>query len=155
MQTWLPFFPENTKMINAFVGFVEINGTVHYMLGGKPLYCHDKDDRNVFRFVIALLVKNESCTIKELSDALGVPRKNIERYAKAYRDHGASHFFERKETRGQCYKMTPEKITAIQSDLDRGSSIYRTALNQDISESAINYHIKKGNLKKKLLSQEQ
>jgi hypothetical protein len=151
MQTWLPFFPENTKMINSFVGFFEMNGTVHYMLGGKPIHCHDKNDPNGFRFVMAILVKNKLCTIKELSKALGVPRKNIERYAKAYHDNGAGYFFERKETRGQCYKITSEILTAIQSDLDCGTSIYRTALNHNISESAISYHIKKGNLKKKLL----
>jgi biotin operon repressor len=140
-------------MINSFVGFCEINCTVYYSLGGKPIHCHDKNDPNGFRFVMALLVKNKTCTIKELSDALGVPRKNIERYAKAYRENGAGHFFERKETRGRCYKITPEIITSIQSDLDNGTSVYRAALNHNISEAAINYHIKKGNLKKKLLQQ--
>jgi len=45
--------------------------------------------------------------------------------------------------------MTPDIIANVQSDLDNGASIYRTALNHDISESAISYHIKNGNLKKK------
>ena len=60
-------------------------------------------------------------------------------------------FLGRKERRGQCYKMTPEKLVSIQSDLDQGISIYRTALNHDISEAAVSYHIRNGNLKKKLL----
>jgi biotin operon repressor len=148
MQTCLPFFPSNTKLINSSVGFFETDGTVYYLLNGNPTYCHEKNDHNGYRFSLASLVKNKMCSIKELSDALGVPRKNIERYTKAYREHGAGYFFERKETRGQCYKMTPEKIISIQSDLDNATSIYRTSLNHDVSESAINYHIKKGNLKK-------
>jgi transposase len=148
MQTYLPFFPENTKHINGEVSFCTIGETVHYFLWNKPIYCHEKDDRNGYRFIVASLVKNKRCTIKELSDALGVPRKNIERYAKAYREHGAEHFFNRKETRGQCHKKKKKKITAIQSDLDNGTSTYRTALHYEVSESAISYHIRKGNLKK-------
>ena len=67
---------------------------------------------------------------------------------KALREHGADYFFNRQERRGQCYKMTAEKLSSIQGDLDSGLSIYRTALNNDMSESAINYHIKHGKLKK-------
>jgi biotin operon repressor len=152
MQTQLPFFPANTRLINSFVGYREHDGTVYYFLCGSPIYCHSKDDRNGYRFSLANLVVNELCTIRELSDALGEGRKNIERYAKALRDHGASYFFAREDRRGQCYKMTPDKLSAIQSDLDQGLSIYRIALNHDISETAISYHIKNGNLKKKSLS---
>jgi hypothetical protein len=152
MQTTLPFFPENTKLINASVGFFEKDGTVYYLLSGSPIYCHDKNDRNGFRFALANLVRNKRCTIKELSDVLGVPHKNIERYAKSYREHGAEYFFGRTETRGQCYKMTPDKLSAIQSELDSGTSIYRTALHHNVSEAAISYHIKKGNLKKNINS---
>ena len=36
--------------------------------------------------------------------------------------------------------MTPEKLSVIQSDLDHGLSVYRAALNHEISETAINYH---------------
>jgi transposase len=150
MQTKLPFFPENTKLINETVGFCEIDGTVYYFLSGSPIYCHRKADRNGYRFILGNLVANKTCSIKDLSNALGEGRKNIERYAKAFREHGAGWFFERKETRGQCYKMTSEKLAVIQSELDNGTSIYRIALNHAISESAVAYHINKGNLKKKL-----
>jgi len=151
MQTKIPFFPENTKLINESVGFCEIDGTVYYFLSGSPIYCHRKDDRNGYRFILGNLVANKTCSIKDLSNALGEARKNIERYAKAFREHGAVWFFERKETRGQCYKMTPEKLTSIQSELDNGTSIYRTAKNHNVSESAVTYHINKKKLKKKLL----
>jgi hypothetical protein len=148
MQTQLPLFPSNTKLINDSVGFREQDGTVYYLHNGNPVYCHAKDDRNGYRFSLANLVVNRLCTISELCLALGEGRKNIERYAKAYRDHGSGYFFARKERRGQCYKMTSEKLSSIQRELDSGLSIYRIAINQDISESAIQYHIKKGNLKK-------
>ena len=148
MQSQLPFFPNNTKLINDSVGFREQDGTVYYLHNGNPIYCHSTSDRNGYRFALANLVVNKLCMISELCTALGEGRKNIERYAKAYRENGAGYFFARKERRGQCYKMTEEKITSIQGELDEGLSIYRIALNQDISEAAISYHIKKGNLKK-------
>jgi len=151
MQLQLPIFPANTKLINASLGFREQDGTVYYLHNGNPIYCHAKDDRNGYRFILANLVVNRLCKICELCDALGEGRKNIERYVKAYRDHGIGHFFERKERRGQCYKMTSEKLTSIQSDLDMGLSIYRIAINHDISEAAISYHIRKGNLKKRFI----
>ena len=140
MQTVLPFFPEKTKLINSTIGVYRKNGIVYYLQYGKPFYCHDQNDHSCYRFSLANLVVNKACSIKELSDALGVPRKNIERYAKALREHGAGYFFGHVVGRGQCYRMTPEKIALIQSDLDNGASIYRTALNHDISESAISYH---------------
>jgi len=78
-----------------------------------------------------------------------INRKNIERYAKDLREKGMSHFFNRKETRGQCYKFTPEKMNQAQRLLDQGYSQYRTAKIVGVSESAIRYHIKANSLKKK------
>jgi biotin operon repressor len=148
MQLQLPFFPTGTKLINDTLGFREQDGIVFYLHNGNPIYSHLQGDHNGFRFILANLVVQKLCKIHELCRALGIGRKNVERYVQSYQDHGASYFFERKETRGQCYKMTPEKLSSIQSDLDIPLSIYRTAKNHDISEAAINYHIKNGNLKK-------
>jgi hypothetical protein len=145
-----PLFPTNTKLIKSTVGFREQDGTVYYLHNGNPIYCHSIDNRNGYRFILANLVVNKLCKISELSVAMGEGRKNIERYAKAFREQGAGYFFGRKERRGQCYKMTAGKLSAIQSNLDSGLSIYRTALNHDVSESAISYHIRSGKLKKKL-----
>jgi len=149
MQLQLPLFPPDTKLINATLGFREQDSTVFYLHNGSPIYCHEKKDRNGYRFILANLIKNKLCKICELSEALGERRKNIERYVKAYQEQGADYFFERKEQRGQCYKLTEERLSDIQSELDRGLSIYRIAINQQISEQAVSYHIKNGRLKKK------
>jgi len=140
----IPFYPEKTKMINSYVGFCLIGDTVYYFKHGESFYFHDKACRNSYRFALTLL-KNNDCSTKELMLAFGESRRNIERYAKSYRDQGADYFFWRKETRGQCYKMTPELLSSIQGDLDNDLSIYRIALNRGISESAVSFHIKNGN----------
>ena len=147
MQIQLPFFPENTKYINSSVGFRKQAGYVYYLHNGNPIYCHAEDDRNGYRFSLGNLIVNNLCSITELSSALGENRKNIERYAQALRKKGASWFFSRKETRGQCYKVTEEKLSSIQEKLEKGYSKYRIAKEEEISESAITYHVNKGNLR--------
>lgn len=149
MQQILPIFPDDTKMVNYRVGFKRMDDFVHYFVNGMSVYCHEINDKNGYRFVLATLVTNKFCSIKELSEALGVNKKNVERYAKDLREKGMSHFFNRKETRGQCHKLTPEKINEAQRLLDLGRSQYSTAKTIGVSESAIRYHIKAGTLKKK------
>jgi hypothetical protein len=89
------------------------------------------------------------CAIGELSSASGINRKNIEHYAKSCRDHGSEYFFNRKDGRGQCHKMTGELLFIIRQKLDAGISKYRIAKDHNISDSAIDYHIGKGTLKKR------
>src|SRR6056297_3072421 len=100
-------------MVNYQVGFKKMDEFVHYFVNGMPVYCHEQTDKNDYRFALATLVNNKFCSIRELSDALGVNKKNVERYAKDLMDKGMSHFFNRKEARGQCHKFTPEKIRKI------------------------------------------
>jgi transposase len=118
------------------------------MHNGNPIYCHSVTDKNSYRFILGNLVVQGLCSITELSVALGEHRKNVERYAKTFRDKGAEYFFSRKETRGQCYKVTEEKLGLIQEKLDAGYSQNQTSKMLEISPSAIRYHIKKGSIKK-------
>ncbi|MCK9327818.1 MAG: hypothetical protein M0P69_20145 [Bacteroidales bacterium] len=149
MQTQLPFFPESTRLINLTLGVREQEGYIYYLHNGNPIYCHAKQDINSYRFILGNLVVNNLCTIGELSKTLGIARRNIERYAKTYREKGAEYFFARKETRGRCYKITEELIPELQQRLDESWSYYRIAKEYEISESAVRYHINKGTLKKK------
>jgi hypothetical protein len=146
MQLQLPFFPEHTKYINSSLGLFEKDGYVYYLHNGSPIYCHDKADRNSYRFIVGNLICNKLCTISEFHESVGEARKNIERYAKTFREKGAGYFFSRKETRGQCYKITEELMSGIQVKLDEGISQYRISKECGISESAIRYHLKNGNL---------
>ena len=82
------FFPAHTQLIKDSVGFRAQDGTVYYLHNGNPIYCHSLYDRNDYRFIMANLAVNGLCKICELCEALGEGRKNIERYAKSYREHG-------------------------------------------------------------------
>jgi len=79
MQLFLPIFSKEIKMVNFKVSYKLMDDFVHYFVNGLPVYYHDKEDKNGYRYLMATLVNHKFCSIKELSEALGVPMKNIER----------------------------------------------------------------------------
>lgn len=148
MQFQLPLFPVDTKLINNSIGFRQQDGFVYYLHSGSPVYCHKVDDMNSYRHTLASLIVNNLCTVGELSSALGINRKNVERYAKSYRKYGSAYFFNREDGRGQCHKMTADLLSQVQEKLDAGMSNYRIAKIYNISNSTIANHLNKGTLKK-------
>jgi hypothetical protein len=97
MQTQLPLFSAGIKLINMTLGFTEQDGVRYYLHNGNPIYCHSLDDKNGYRFILGNLVVYHFCSITELAEALGEHRKNVERYAKTFREKGASYFFHAKK----------------------------------------------------------
>lgn len=150
MQMQLPLFPRTTKLINNTVGIFMQEEFVYYLHNGSPVYCHNKEDMNSFRYITANLVNTGLCTPSEIAKAIGVSNRNIQRYSKTLREKGTEWFFNRKDERGQCYKMTEELIERTQKLIDNFYSIADIARLMGVSEGAIRYHIRKGGLKKKL-----
>jgi len=148
MQTQLPLFSENTKMINHTLGFFKKDNFVYYLHNGNPIYCHHEDEKTSYRYILGSMTFNGLCTCSELSKALGINVKNVQRYKKAIEEKGASWFFNREDNRGQCYKFTKAKLAEAQDMLSNNYSSYSIAKKLDVSESAVRYHIQKGNLKK-------
>lgn len=144
----LPIYPENTKLINCSLGFFLLDNFVYYLHNGSPIYCHDKDDLNTYRYILATLVTTNLCTISELSQGLGIHSKNIQRYKKALKEKGTQWFFNREDNRGQCHKMKEAQLQQAQGLLDTGMSQKRTAQELGVSEGAIRYHLRSGTLKK-------
>lgn len=144
----LPIFPENTKLINSSVGFFAKDDFIFYLHNGSPVYCHGKDDLNTYRYIMANLIITGLCTTSELSQALGVQVKNLQRYKKALKEKGTEWFFNREENRGQCYKFKEATLTQAQNLLNEGYSQKGTAKQLGVSEGAIRYHLRSGALKK-------
>ena len=65
------------QLINSSVGFFEKDSFVYYLHNGSPIYCHDKNDLNSYRFIVANLITTNLCTATELSRALGVSNRNM------------------------------------------------------------------------------
>lgn len=59
----LPKFPQTTKLVNSNVGFFERDDFVYYLHKGSPIYCHEKNDLNSYRYIIANLVVMGLCSL--------------------------------------------------------------------------------------------
>lgn len=149
MQMQLPIFPQTTKLINSYVGFFEKDEFVYYLHNGSPIYCHEKNDLNSYRYIIANLVITKLCTPSEIANALGVSNRNVQRYAKTLREKGPGWFFNREEKRGDAHKLTNELLQEVQRLIDNFYSVVDVAGLVGVTEGAIRYHIKKGSIKKK------
>lgn len=90
------------------------------------------------------------CHPSEISKALGISQRNVERYAKKLREQGIESFFNQTDHRGECYKMTDTLLIQAQQLLDGGNSQLNTAKTLGVSESCIRYHLKAGNFKIKI-----
>jgi transposase len=149
MHMQLPIFPKEIKLINACVGIFELNDSVYYLHNGSPVFCHQKDDMNNYRYITANLVSNGLCKCSEVAQALGVSSRNIERYAKALRVKGSEYFFNRQQKRGSSYKLNQDAIDYAQQMINDFYSVADVARLIGVTEGALRYHIKKGTIKKK------
>jgi DNA-binding transcriptional MerR regulator len=149
MQMQLPIFPSTTKLINNTLGVRKQDDMVYYLHNGSPILCHQQQDLNNYRYIMANLVENRLCTIKELSEALGVNRRNVERYVKSLREKGPDWFFNRKEQRGSCHKLTDDKLAEAERLINEFYSVIDVARMLGVTEGALRYHMKKGTIKKK------
>lgn len=145
----MPLFPSSTKLINASVGVFEKDEFVYYLHNGSPIFCHAKSDLNNYRYITGNLVNTGLCRPIEISRALGVSNRNIQRYAKALREKGGDWFFNRPNNRGSCHKVTDEAIGKAQKMIDDYYSVKDVARLLGVTEGALRYHIKKGTIKKK------
>lgn len=150
MQMQMPIFPETTKLMNSSVGYFKKNDFIYYLHNGSPIFCHHVDNVNNYRYILANLVVSKLCYPSEISKAIGVSQRNVDRYAQKLRKYGMESFFNQEDHRGECYKMTESIRIQAQQLLDEGKSQLKTAKTIGVSESCIRYHLNDGTLKKKL-----
>ena len=150
MQMQLPIFPEDTKLVNACLGFRQSEDYVYYLHNGSPIFCHEKNDMHNYRYITANLVVSGLCKCSELADALGVRRRNIERYAKSLREKGSDWFLKREQKRGQAHRVTGEMKEKAEKLINEYYSVSDVARMLGVTEGALRYHIKNGTIKKKV-----
>lgn len=148
MQLHLPIFPKEARLISEHVGLYERDGIVQYIVNGLPVYAHDREDLNAFRFITSNLIKQGLCRKVEVQRCFGVSEDSVQRYYKKFIEQGEKGFFGDDARKGKAYKICGERRQRIQSKLDKGLSVNRIAREEGVRESAIRYQIKMGYLKK-------
>lgn len=149
MQLQLPLYPVDTRMISDCLGVSELDGLVQYIVNGLPVYGHDKEDLNAFRYITSNFIKMGLCRKVDILRCFGVSEDSVNRYYKKYIEQGEEGFFGvDKRLGGKAHKIVGEKRIRIQQKLSKGRSVLSIAKEEGVRESAIRYQISKGYLKK-------
>jgi transposase len=149
-QLLLPLFPVDTKLLTPVLGVREFDGSVYYLLSGLPIYSHSKEDHLRFRYITSHLALQGLCKNQDIVDVFHVSSDSVRRWKKKLSEEGESVFFGGSDGRhGHCSKLFPSVLERIQSEMDKGKSVYSIAKKEGISEGSIRYWIKQGQLKKR------
>lgn len=149
MQMQIPIFPENTKLINPTLGVCQMDDMVYYLHNGSPIFCHYVKDMKSYRYILGNLVEIKLCKCSELSKALGVPVRQVQRYAKTLREKGNDWFFNDRPRAGNDSKLKGDPLEKAQQWLDEFVSVNEIARRLGVTNGAIRYYIRNGRLKKK------
>jgi predicted transcriptional regulator len=150
MQTQLPLFPENTRLINNTVGVFQKDEMMIYLHNGEPLFCHHIQNRNSYRYITANLVETGLCKPSEIAKVFGVSSRSVQLNSKNLRVKGADYFFNRVENRGKCFKLNEDSFKQAQSMIDNDIPISKIAKELEVTDAALRHHLRNGKLKKKI-----
>ena len=108
-QLQLPIFPDGLTHINNLIGFEKREGRVYYFHGILPVFSHEEDDIESFRFIISQLVVSGNVKQIEISKAFGIPYINVKRSVKSLRKNGPKGFFKKRKGKS-AHVLTSDKI---------------------------------------------
>lgn len=151
MQLILPLFPRYTKMISDCLGVYEKDSIVQYIANGLPIYSHDVEDLQSFRFITSNFIKEGLCKATEVSRCFSIPIDSVKRNANKLRTDGEAAFFSADKRKGYCHKIRGSVLESIQKKLDKGRSVNSIAKQEGVAEGSIRYSIRQGYLKKSLI----
>ena len=147
-QLILPIFPPECKYINNQVGVQKIESRVYYFHGLLPVFGHDEDDQESFRFFTSQLVIDGHVKQKEIVRAFGISAISVKRYVKRLREYGAKGFFRQPKARS-AHVLTEEVKKKVQKLLDKGQTASEIGRKLHIQPSTIRKAIQYGRIEKK------
>ncbi|MBW2015198.1 MAG: hypothetical protein JRI69_15750 [Deltaproteobacteria bacterium] len=147
-QIQLPIFPAGLTHINNLIGFEKREGRVYYFHGILPVFFHEEDDIESFRFITSQLVVSGNVKQIEISRAFGISYINVKRNVKILRNQGAKGFFKKRKGRS-AHVLTSDKIKKAQRFLDKGCNASEIGHKIKVKASTIRKAIQKGRLCRK------
>jgi len=141
----LPIFSPGVKEITSLLGYENRDGFIYYFLGQVPLFSHDVDDIQSFRYITSQLHISGHVTQREIINAFGVPPITVKRSVKKLRDEGIAGFGKKVLLRS-ARVMDAEMLSKIQAMLDDVKSVTDIATALDLQAGTINKAIREGKL---------
>jgi transposase len=147
-QLQLPIFPPGLTFINRQIGFEKREGRIYYFHGLLPVFCHDEEDLDSFRFITSQLVMGGNVKQVDIVKAFGVPSISVKRSVKRLREQGSRGFFKEKKGRS-AHVLIPEVQEKAQRLLYNGHNPSEVALRLKLKANTIRKAIQAGRLHKK------
>ncbi|MCX6013369.1 MAG: hypothetical protein NTV30_08180, partial [Chloroflexi bacterium] len=135
-------------MITPTLGVREHKGSVFYLHCGVPIYSHEANDLNMFRYVTSNLLLQGLCNNQDIADTFHVSTDSVSRWKKKLAEQGEVIFFKEESRHGRSHKLLPDVLDRIQRKLDEKRNASSIAKEEGISEGSIRYAIRLGRLKK-------
>lgn len=122
-QLQLPVFPAGATDINRNVGVQCQHGMVVYIHGHLPVFQHEADNLQTFRYYTSQLVDTGAAKAGEIAKTFGVPLATVKRYLKVYREQKEKGFFHPRKRQRSATKLTEEIKREAQRLLEAGENV--------------------------------
>jgi transposase len=142
----LPAQPGDAQEINPVVAIVCQHQQVAYFASGLPIFVHAEDDRVGRRIVAAQLRELGLAQQDELSAAWGVHRSTLYRQHRKLTTEGVLGVVEGKRGPHGPHRFTADKRQRVAELLGEGRSIREAARQVGVTEGAIRYALRRGEL---------
>lgn len=143
MQTLFPVYPVGTKMINSKIGIQIIEGKALYFNTDGPIYQHDKDDYQSFRYITSQMIELKTLRQIEVITFFKVSKESVIRWSRTYRQKGAKGFFGTRKVEKRGNVLTDEVLPKVQEYLNQGKSLKdigeELSIKPDTIQKAIQY----------------
>lgn len=147
-QLHLPIFPAGLTYINQQIAVEKKDGKVYYFHGLLPVFSHQEQDTESFRYITSQLVEAGNVSQAEIVKAFGVSAISVKRAVSRLRSKGIEGF-SRKAKGGSAHVLTPQVTGKAQGLLNEGHSVGEVARRLGLKVSTIRKAIGTGRLQKK------
>jgi len=146
MQTLFPVYPDGVKMINSTIGVRTVGNNVQYFNSGGPIYIHDQDDYQNFRFITSQMIALNTVRQIEVINFFKVSKESVIRWSKTYHKYGAKGFFGTKKVKKRGNVLTGDMLVKVQEYLNQGNPLTEIGEMLSIKPGTIQKGIQSGRL---------
>jgi len=152
MQTFLPVYPSDIKMVNSKIGVKTIGNKVLYFNSGGPIYQHDEDDYQSFRYITSQMIDLKAVRQIEVISFFKVSKESVIRWSRTYRQKGAKGFFSTKKVEKRGNVLTDDLLLKVQGYLNQGKSLKEIGEELSIKPDTIQKGVQSGRLTRPVAS---
>ncbi len=148
MNEVLPLIPHGATIISNLLSVVNKDDTWTYFHGGLPVFSHEANNKNTFRFITSSFISQGICRNVDIKNTFKVTKSSVIRNCNKFKNEGADGFFNKKKKSGKGTVLTPPKIEEAEELLEQGFMTSEVAKKIDVKYETLSKAILQGRVKK-------